>query len=97
MYNSEIYDKYKQRKRILLVDDSVDTGNTIKKCENKLSEIFPSSDIVTASYNTMSTSIIYPDYYLYKDTMIRGPWSSDSKKSRQYIKKYNEWKKSYLK
>lgn len=87
------YSKYKDKKRILLVDDSVDTGNSFKLCLERLKSIFANSDIKTCAFNVMNHSTFVPDYYLYKNTMICGPWSSDSSENNDYLKLYTDWVK----
>ena len=95
-FEKDIFSKYKERKRILLVDDSIDTGNTIKECEKALHNYFENSEVKSASLNVMLDSQKYPNYFLYADTMLRGPWSSDSKENKQYMLQYKTWKDNYL-
>ena len=80
-------------KKILLVDDSVDTGATMLSVLEYFKGKGP--EIRTAALNVMSSSEenIKTDYYLFKDTMISGPWSGDSPENRRFIKDYYAWKK----
>ena len=79
-------------KRILFIDDSVDTGSTlisvIKQFKDK------NIQVKTAALNVMSDSLnnIKTDYFLYKNTMICGPWSVDSIENPGFLKDYFEWK-----
>lgn len=81
-------------KKILFIDDSVDTGATalaiIEKFKNK------NITIKTAALNIMTDSLknIKTDYYVYQDTMVCGPWSSDSKENNIFLQDYYNWKKS---
>lgn len=70
-------------KKILLVDDAVDSGITLKSVFMKLKEAFPTAQIRTAVFTvTTSDPIIKPDYYLFKEkTLIRFPWSKDYKQA----------------
>ncbi len=96
-FYKDLFEYYENSKHILLVDDSVDTGENIEICENELKKIYKNSKIETAALNVMSNTLKYPDYYLYEDTILRGPWSIDSKDNKEYIKIYNSWKANYNK
>jgi hypoxanthine-guanine phosphoribosyltransferase len=65
---------------ILLIDDSIDSGQTIKTIKEKIVELNPRSNIkiavITMLYKKQSIS---PDYLLYHRTSIRFPWSMDTK------------------
>ena len=70
----------KSIKNIVIVDDAIDTGRTMFIVKNKLSSHFPKINIITAVISwTIETSLVKPDYYLYKNTLIRFPWSKDYK------------------
>lgn len=67
-------------KNILILDDAIDTGKTMFIVKNSLSKLFPESQIRTAVISwTLENSIIKPDYYLYKNILVRFPWSKDYK------------------
>ena len=89
-FDENNYSKYKECKKILLVDDSIDSGNSTKETIQKY---FNESEIKVAVFNIMSKSNIKADYNLYNDMMICGPWSNDSKECNNHLKMYNEWKK----
>ena len=86
------YEKFKDKKKVLLIDDSVDTGNSIILTKKELESFFVNSEIKVATYNVMNKSTYEPDFYLYRNTIIRGPWSSDSKENKKYVKMYYKWK-----
>ena len=96
-YDSKIWEKYKKCKNILLVDDSVDTGYTIKLCKDEIQKFFSNSviKVVALNYFEKSKSIIETDYSVYVDTMLNGPWSSDSKYYNEFIEKYKKWLEDY--
>ena len=74
-------------KNIVIVDDAIDTGRTMFIVKNNLSMHFPKINIITAVISwTIETSLVKPDYYLYKNTLIRFPWSKDYK-GRDFEKK----------
>lgn len=64
--------------RILVIDDAVDSGDTLVAVERFLRARHPSADIrfgvLTQTRNEVSRD---PDYSLYKSVLIRFPWSSD--------------------
>lgn len=94
IFDKEIWSKYKECKNIVLVDDSVDTGYSIKACKEEIERVFPNANIKVAAFNYFekSTNVISIDYYIYKETMMNGPWSNDSKFHKEFLEKYNNWK-----
>lgn len=86
------YNLYKKSKNILLVDDSIDSGNSIYFTKKVISNFFDQANIKIAVFNVMNKSIIKSDFNLYNDTMICGPWSNDSQESNVYTKMYYKWK-----
>ena len=67
-------------KSILIIDDAIDTGKTMFVIKNNLSKSFPNAEIKTAIISwTIQTSIVKPDYWLYKNILVRFPWSIDYK------------------
>lgn len=65
-----------EAKRVLVVDDAVDSGRTLKS----VLEALNGGPEVRSATITITTSSPYvaPDYYLYNDkTLIRFPWSKD--------------------
>lgn len=86
---------FKSVSKILIVDDSVDTGYSIKFVRKKLEEMFVNvKDIRVAALNvwTKSFSVVNTDYYLWKDTIIITPMSKDSKEYKIFLKLYDEKK-----
>lgn len=69
----------KDYKRILLVDDAVDSGATLKAVTEALMKAMPQAQIKTAVITvTFRHPIVLPDFCLYNDgTLIRFPWSLD--------------------
>lgn len=94
-FNKKLYRRYENCKKILLVDDSIDTGNSIILCKKELERIFLNAEIKVAVFNIMNKSTFKDAYYLYQDYMISGPWSSDSKENKLYLKMYDDWVKQY--
>lgn len=94
IYDREWWSKYKDSKNIILVDDSVDTGYSIKACKDEVERFFPNSNIKVAVFNYFekSVDIIKVDYYIFKETMMNGPWSNDSRYHSSFIKEYDTWK-----
>ena len=65
--------------RILVVDDAVDTGSTLMTVTKKVGAIASAhATIRTAAVTvTTKTSLIDPDYVIYRDVLCRFPWSFD--------------------
>lgn len=95
IYNIEKWSKYKECKNIILVDDSVDTGYSIKACKEEIERFFPNSNIKVAAFNYFekSENIIKVNYSIYKEMMMNGPWSNDSKYHKEFLKEYDNWNK----
>ena len=83
------------KKNVLLVDDSVDTGHSLKQCIDVINQKIKNCTIKTAALNVFSNSEsnVKTDYYIFKDFCMSGPWSADSKELRKFTRNYNNWKK----
>ena len=67
-------------KNILIIDDAIDTGKTMFIVKSNLNKLFPNAQIKNAVISwTIESSIIKPDYYLFKNVLVRFPWSKDYK------------------
>lgn len=68
--------------KVLVVDDALDSGATLKAVMEKFAEQYPNVDSRSAVLTITGRKTIYrPDYYLLDDsTLIRTPWSIDSKR-----------------
>ena len=82
----------KNIKKILIVDDSVDTGYSMKNVSEIIRSTFGGKiSIKSASINVWSKSFgIYPvDFYIYRDSIIETPMSKDSKEYPTFMEIYN--------
>lgn len=68
-------------KRVLFVDDAVDSGATLKAVMDSFSRQYPSIQAKSAVITITGANTSYrPDYYLFDNrTLIRLPWSIDMK------------------
>lgn len=67
-------------KRILIVDDAVDSGATLASVLSAISNL-PGERAIASAVITVTTDspIVTPTYYIYNNnTLIRFPWSSDN-------------------
>lgn len=70
----------KEINNILIIDDAIDTGKTMFRIKSSLNKLFPNAQIKIAVISwTLESSIIMPDYYLFKNILVRFPWSKDYK------------------
>lgn len=92
-YNERNWNKYLDKKRIVLVDDSVDTGNSMKQCAATIKKYFKASEVKIAALNFLEKSkqVIAVDFALYNDKLLEGPWSNDSKENEQFIMEYSKY------
>lgn len=76
---------------ILVVDDSVDTGHSMKQVVDAIHSLFGDVEIKIAGLNVWdkSRSIIDSDFALYKNTVIKSPMSKDSKEYKDFMRIYN--------
>lgn len=67
-------------RKILIVDDAVDSGATLTSIFNAASSQFPNTDFKTAAITvTTEKPLINPDFSIYNNfTLIRFPWSIDN-------------------
>ena len=65
---------------ILIIDDAIDSGKTMFVVNKNIKRRFPKAKIKIAVISwTLNESIIKPDFYLYKNILVRFPWSLDFK------------------
>jgi len=64
--------------RVLIVDDCIDSGVTLKAVRDYLVSINCQANYKVAVINTtFSRSLLLPDYCLYPRTIVRLPWAAD--------------------
>lgn len=70
--------------KILIIDDAVDSGNTMRSVIDELKSINPYAIINTAAITQTTTNpVVNIDFLLYKNnTLIRFPWSKDMKRKQ---------------
>ena len=66
--------------RVCIIDDAIDSGSTIKNILDKCYSINPQLDYTVAVLVvTQSKPVILPDIFLYRNVLLRFPWSNDFK------------------
>ena len=66
--------------KILVIDDAIDTGKTMFMVKNNLTKQCPNAEIKTAVISwTLEKSLETPDYFIFKNKLVRFPWSKDYK------------------
>lgn len=73
--------KIQKKIEILLIDDAIDSGDTLYAIINTLRKVNPSLGVkVVVITVTTKSPRTFPDYYIYNNrTLIRFPWSNDYK------------------
>lgn len=76
--------------KILLVDDSIDTGHSMRQVRAHVARKFPHAEIRIFVLNEMTSQqpVIRADYVLYRDTALRTPMSKDSGEYYTFKKLY---------
>lgn len=84
--------KDKNIRKILVAEDSVDTGNSLQQAIKTIRTVFPDAEIKVASLNVWdkSKSIAHVDYALYENTIIKSPMSKDSKEYKEFRETYRK-------
>jgi hypoxanthine phosphoribosyltransferase len=84
-------------KKVLIVDDAVDSGNSLMNIINKLNESYPEileikSAVITV---TKRNPVLFPDFYLFKDnSILTFPWTEDSPFNSEFKKLYKSYYES---
>jgi hypoxanthine phosphoribosyltransferase len=65
---------------LLIVDDAVDSGITLNGVVAHIATLYPDANILTATITvTTPNPVEMPDFSLFRNTLIRFPWSADFK------------------
>ena len=65
-------------KRLLVIDDAVDSGATLRTVCEFLQHINPNAELRTAVLTvTFPAPLQQPDFSLYRNVLLRFPWSAD--------------------
>ena len=94
--NDAVVEEVRKAQRILIVDDSVDTGGSVVSIMDALKEIDTSLvDIRVALLNvfTEAADKLPTHYCLFHNTIMITPMSNDSKENSQFISLYNQYLK----
>lgn len=88
-------DNISRYENILLIDDSIDTGNTLRSVLDYLKDIKKFNiKIATLNIFEKEKPIVSADYSLYTDTIIKGPWSEDSIEYEKFLEEYFYYKEN---
>ena len=67
--------------RLIIIDDAIDSGATVKALIDKINLINPELEVkVAVLVVTQKKPLVSPDVCLYQNVLIRFPWSSDFKR-----------------
>ena len=91
-FKSEDLESLGKVKKILLVDDSVDTGSSVLSIIEEMGKLKISvEEIRVAALNVWgkSTSVVKVAYWIFRDTIIITPMSNDSRYHNDFLELYN--------
>ena len=71
----------KKARKIMIIDDAIDTGVTVWRIKNEIEKHFTASPSVFISVIswTIRSSKIKPNAFIYRDQLVWFPWSKDYK------------------
>lgn len=82
--DKDLVDVIKKSNEILIVDDAIDSGKTIKSVVDTVYYYSSGALVRTAVINTtFENPLMLPDWSLYTRTIVRYPWASDVRKIRK--------------
>lgn len=91
-FKSEDLESLGKVKKILLVDDSVDTGSSVLSIIEEMEKLKISvEEIRVAALNVWgkSTGVVKVAYWIFRDTIIITPMSNDSRYHNDFLELYN--------
>lgn len=81
-------------KNLLVVDDAIDSGETVKQVVDFIRNSNRKTNIKVAAITTTNkVPLVTPDYFLYKNTVCNFPWSIDSQSYTKFISLYGGYYK----
>ena len=71
-------------KKVLLIDDCIDTGYTLKIIKEYFMYYYPGNDFrIAVATVSHCHPVVLPDYQLYNRVLLRFPWANDVKKDEK--------------
>jgi len=82
LFSLSFVDELSGAECILIVDDAIDSGKTIHAVRESIRAVVKEKVVIKVASLVVTTEdpIVYPDYYMYENTLVRFPWSKDFKK-----------------
>lgn len=70
-------------KKVLIIDDCIDTGYTLKLVKEYLQYNYPGNDFrIAVATVAHHFPVVIPEYQLYNRVLLRFPWANDVKKEK---------------
>ena len=91
-YLTSRYEPPASANKILLIDDSADSGSSIVTALEFLKELYPYGDVRIAALNVFDAAMqkVKIDYFTYRNTLISTPASKDNKQYHLFIEMYEK-------
>ncbi len=81
-FSGVVLNKIADAKRVLIVDDAVDSGSTLRALSDAIKRAAPEAEVRSAVLTvTGRNPLVIPDFWVFpKGTLLRFPWSLDARK-----------------
>ena len=80
-FRGELPRELQGKRRVLIVDDAVDSGATMHAVREAVCRACPEAQVECAAIAvTTRRPLVVPDKYLYSNVLIRFPWSMDARR-----------------
>lgn len=82
--------------RILIVDDAIDTGQSVLQVKAAVEALHTSPPpsikvaVITTTASRGRESVLQPDFALFRRTIVHFPWSSDSPEYDEFLRLYDQ-------
>lgn len=88
-YSKQQWKFYQTVNKILIIDDTIETGKTIRHILPIVQDYFQNADIKIATLSNFDFPNV--DYQVYQNKILAGPWGRDSKEYQRFVQSFKEY------